>query len=197
MANHARTWSPDYFLPTSSGCTRGPRVERAWSIWWRNRTLFWTRGLESPPTRPRNETHGTARLANYTLLGLALASTPGSIQRSLWPRLGWALRADIPASFSCVPALYHHRKRQLLKWVRLVSWRSNERVYSLPYLVPRKVDYGLRATGQQLISKLPHTRFLILGAVGRSKVIFNPSFGSALPRGAPVYVACYMYVLAY
>ena len=41
------------------------------------------------------------------------------------------------------------------------------------------------------------TRFLILGAVGRSKVIFNPSFGSALPRGAPVYVACYMYVLAY
>ena len=45
-------------------------------------------GLESPPTRLRNETPGTAvaRLASYTILGLALA--PGSIQRSLWPRLG-------------------------------------------------------------------------------------------------------------
>ena len=48
-----------------------------------------------------------------------------------------------------------------------------------------------------LISHQETQRFLILGAVGRSKVIFNPSFGSALPRGAPVYVACYMYVLAY
>ena len=58
---------------------------------------------------------------------------------------------------------------------------------------------GRIAQGTELKSQsknqLVDLRFLILGAVGRSKVIFNPSFGSALPRGAPVYVACYMYVL--
>ena len=131
-------------------------------------------GLKSPPTHPRNKTPGTARLANYTLLGLALASTPGSIQRSLWSRLGWALRADIPASFSSVSALCHHRKRQLLnlvKWVRLVSWRSDERVCSLPYLVTRKVDYGLRVTGQQLISKLVHAALdTMLAGLGHLRV---------------------------
>ena len=71
--------------PVFQCCTRGPRAPG------RSGDVIghcFGRGLESPPTRPRNETHGTARLANYTLLGLALASTPGSIQRSLWPRLG-------------------------------------------------------------------------------------------------------------
>ena len=35
------------------------------------------RGLESPPSRPRNKTSGmaVARLASYTFLGSALAST--------------------------------------------------------------------------------------------------------------------------